>query len=464
MVEAILRDIAYAWRVLSKNPGFAAAVVISLALGIGANTAIFTLIDAVMWRTLPVKDPAGLWVIEPDLTYEQLRTIVDHNQVADLAAYSTVRLNLSVDGSVEPTADGQLVSGSYFSLLGVNPIIGRTIGPEDDRVPNGHPVVMISHGYWKRRFARDASVLGRSISISGTPFTIIGVTPAEFFGIEVGMNPDVFIPVMMQPTAMPAYENLLDNPIIFRTWLTPLARLRSGVQPVQATGTLQALWHQTMPGNMSGGENAVALTPAATGLSSLRQQFSQSLFVLMAVAGIVLLIACANTANLLLARAAARRPEFGMRLALGAGRWRLTRQLLVESIVLAAAGGVSGILLARWATHLLVVFMSSGRSTIALDLNPNARVLAFTAAVSVATGLLFGLAPALRATRIDLWPTLKNLGSLMGRHALRPRKLLAVLQVALSPSPPRRSSSCSSGQPPPIFRPGVRRMSIRSSL
>ena len=218
-MDSLRLDFRVALRLLAKNPAFTATVVLSLALGIGANTAIFTLLDTVLWRTLPVNDPGGLRVVVPNLTYQQYRRLADENQVADLAAYSTVRLNGSVNGSVEPTIDGQLVSGGYFPLLGVTPSLGRAIGREDDRVPNGHPVAMISAGYWQRRFGRNPSVLGQSLSISGSSFTIVGVTPPEFFGVEVGMNPDIYIPVMMQPTAMPAFENLLDKPIIFRPWL-----------------------------------------------------------------------------------------------------------------------------------------------------------------------------------------------------------------------------------------------------
>jgi predicted permease len=432
-LDNLAQDFRFAGRTLFKAPVFTAIAALSIALGIGANTAIFSLIDAVMWRILPVRDPAGLWVAGEGMTFQQYQMLRDDHQVADVAAYSAVRLNVSLDGSFEPTIDGQLVTGSYFSVLGVNPVLGRTIGLEDDRVPNGHPVATISYGYWKRRFGLAPSVLGRSISISGTPFTIIGVTPPEFFGVEVGMAPDIFVPVMMQPTAMPAFENLLVNPIITRQWLVMVARLKAGVHPLQAAAVLDARWRQEpQPGARSIDAEKLILNPASTGISGLRRQFSEPLFVLMAVVGIVLLIACANIANLLLARAAARRSEFAMRLALGAGRWRLMRQLLVEGVVLGGLGGICGALMANWAIRLLVVYMSSGRSPITLDLKPNLRVLGFTAAVSIVTGIIFGLAPAMRASRVDPWLAMKAGGRANPGGGLRPGKLLAVAQVALS--------------------------------
>jgi predicted permease len=437
-MERLLQDFRYGLRMMRNNPGFSAVAVLSLALGIGANTAIFSLIDAVMWRMLPVKDPEALLVVGNGASYQQYRAMRDHNQAADLAAYAPVRLNVSVDGSLEPTAEGQLVSGTYFALLGVNPVAGRAIGVEDDRVPRGHPVAMISHSYWRRRFGLARSTIGTTISLSGVPFTIIGVTPPEFFGVEVGSAPDIFVPLMMQPIVMPAMENLLENPIVYSTWLRTLGRLKPGVHSQQASASLTALYRQELPrGFKFRGftlEDKVDLTPAATGLSDLRRQFSQPLFVLMAIVGIVLLIACANTASLSLARAAARWPELAMRLALGASRWRLVRQLLVEAVLLAILGGACGILLARWASRLLVVFMSAGRTPIALDLNPDLRILAFTAAVSIATGLLFGLVPAMRATHIDLAPALKRLGGPLTRirGGSRPGQALVVSQVALS--------------------------------
>ncbi len=454
-MEGIAQDIRFGVRTLAKAPAFATAAVLSIALGIGANTAIFSLIDAVMWRMLPVKDPEGLLAvvrsgagrIQTGFEYKEYKMMREHSQMADVAAYAAVRVNVSVDGSVEPTADAQIISGNYLSLLGVIPAAGRAIGLDDDRILNGHPVAMISYGYWSRRFGLAPSVVGGAISIAGKPFTIIGVTPKEFFGAEIGTAPDIFVPLMMQPTVVPVSGELRDRN---RAWCLLLARLKPGVHRQQASAELEGFYSrdQGAPPNYSkmnitdeairwlkahNVDWQVAMIPAASGFSALRQQFSQTLFILMAAVGVVLLIACANTASLLLARAAARRSEFTMRLTLGASRARLIGQLIVESVMLAAAGGACGILLARWATKLLVIYMSAGRSAIILNLNPDIRVLSFTVAVSVMSGVLFGLAPALRSTRIDLAPALKGAGNLLSsRGRLRLGNVLAVFQVALS--------------------------------
>jgi predicted permease len=448
-LEPSMRDVHYAVRQLRRAPGFASVVVISLALGIGANTAIFTLIDAVLLRSLPVAQPDQLhFVVRHQPTgsfYGYKYTDFRRLQVADpvfsaIAAYATTPLNVSIDGRSQPTAEGHLVSGSYFQLLGLNASAGRLLGPEDDTHPNGHPVAVLSHDYWSRRFGMDQAVIGRSLSLSGTPFTVVGIAPPEFVGLEVGRAADVFVPVMMQPTVMPAAENWLGDSIKQSFWLTVVGRLEGDRTPEQAAVVLAGLdvLEPLMKKPASRGEapqripERLGLTPAATGLSSLRREFSTPLFVLMLVVGVVLLIACANVASLVLARSAARTAEFSMRLALGAGGWRVIRQLLIESLVLAGIGGACGLALARWATGALTTFMSSGRTPIVLDLEPEPRILAFTAGVSLLTGVLCGLAPALRARRVDviagLRPQLRGAG---GTHWLRPGRALVVFQVAL---------------------------------
>jgi predicted permease len=440
-MQSIVKDVLYGARLLRRSPGFTAAVALSLGLGIGANTAIFTLLDAVLWRSLPISEPKELLAVARQLgmdvfggfNYAEYRALRESPAGGGVEGYATAAVNVSIDGTPEPSVQGELVSGGYFGLLGVRAVIGRAIGPEDDRIPDGHPVVMLSDGYWQRRFSRDPSVVGRTLRVSATPVTIIGVTPPGFFGVDVGRSPDIFMPLMMQPTVMPAFENLIENPIVNRTWIEAIARTTPGSSREQTAALLDASIRTLM---LQQGTKPDSSTPrivldTTSAVSSLRRQFAQPLFMLLALVGVVLLIACANTANLLLARAAARRPEMAMRLALGAGRFAVVRQLLVESTLLAALGGACGVLLAGWATRALLLFMSIGQTPIVLDLTPNPRVLAFTAAVSIATGMLFGLAPAWRASRIELTPALKYVRGSFTR-GLGPGRLLTTVQLALS--------------------------------
>jgi predicted permease len=444
LLDEVAGDLRYAFRQLRGTPAFTTAAVLSLALGIGANTAIFTLLDALMWRALPVKDPESLLVVGRSrgadvltgFTYPQFDAMRANRDVVELAAYSSadfaVRVTVADHGRPEPPIDAQLVTGNFFSLLGILPRVGRLIGPDDDRTLNGHPVAVLAHGYWERRFGADPSVVGRTLSIANTPFTVIGVTPREFTGVDVGLSPDVFIPTMMQAIVMPVVGDVVVNQTLYRTWLQTLARLAPGVDARRAASAIEPAYQRNVPPafqGKAGPDERIVLRSAATGLSDVRQQFSSSLLILMAIVAIVLLIGCANTANLLLARAAARRPEFALRLALGAGRGRLLRQVLVEGLLLAAIAGLCGMLVARYATSILLAYASTGRTPIALNVSPDIRVLFFTAAVSMMTGILFALAPALRMSRVDLVSAGKKAG---GAPGFTPRKGLVAVQVALS--------------------------------
>jgi predicted permease len=355
--ERLVQDLRYALRALRKNPGFATAAVLSLALAIGANTAMFTLIDAVLLKALPVREPARL------VQLEQIRNGQGFNffswpivegfrsrasGFSDIFAWSVRRMNGDLSGGVEPIAC-MFVTGNYHRALGVPAAAGRTLLPEDDR--EGAPAVaVLGYAAWQARFARDPGILGRSLTIEGVPVTVVGVLPPWFLGTEVGRSPDVVVAISMQPQLM------RDRPMLTRVdaqWLRVMARLEPGVTPTQASVQLAVLWPQLTaaldPQAPRRGTNPdLRLTAASTGLSGLRAQFSQPLFVLMAVVGLVLLIACTNVANLLLARAAARQREMAVRLAIGAGRLRLVRQLLTQSLLLAAVSSVVGALLAFW--------------------------------------------------------------------------------------------------------------------
>ena len=462
--DEMFQDLRYGVRMLLKQPGFTVIAVLSLALGIGANTAIFSLVAAVMLKSLPVQEPeklllfgkaesAGMTNGFPDeswdlFSYPLYEDVRRHNEV-----FSDVAALLSIPWSVHGTVNAngsesepqrfevRLVSGTYFTALGVNAGLGRTINEADDLNPGGHPVAVVSHALWQRRLGGKPEAVGSTITIDKTAYTIIGVAPEGFFGTTVGEAPDLWVPLAMEAQMPPAHWNGRNEPSLQSLYL--IGRLKNGVSVEQATGAVNLIFKQSlreMASALTSEERlekieraSIELTPAGRGLSELRRQFSLSLRILMVVVGVVLLIACANVANLLLGRAAARQKEFALRLAVGAGRIRLIRQLLTESLLLAGIGGIAGVILAWWGSRLLVLMASSGSEALPIDVAPNARMLGFTLIASLFSAVIFGTAPALRAARIELNSTLKG-----GRGALQAPsqsplgRALVTAQVALS--------------------------------
>jgi predicted permease len=451
-----LQDLRYALRMLRKNPGFTAVAVLTLALGIGANTAIFSLENAVMLKMLPVKDPRELVVVgdptevhsrhmgDPGVSvfsYPLYRDIRDGYSVFSgmLASGEAHRLRVTGDsiGEISGNSTGVLVSGNYFSVLGVNALYGRVITPDDDSGPGAHPVAVVSYGFWKNKLGENPSVVGQTLRINNYPFTVIGVAPPGFYGDTVGDAQDLWVPMTMQEQVISGRKWLEDYNA---SWLHLIARVKPGVTVDNAAANLNLLLQQLVNGPLKAKLSKddldnlkaakVPVSAGGGGFSDLRGDFQQPLLLLMVIVALVLIIACVNVANLLLARASSRRKEFAVRVAIGAAPGRIVRQLLTESILLAFAGGALGLLLARWGTDALLKL--SGNKE--LEASPDLRVFLFTAAVCLLTGVLFGLIPALRSRRVAVALTLKS-GSQNGSSANAGwnwGKLLVTGQVAVS--------------------------------
>ena len=456
-MDGLSQDLRLAGRAIRRNPGFAFIVVLTLGLGIGANTAIFSLMDQVLLRALPVRDPSRLVLVSGPgersgrtsshtslvvpLSEPMLKALRERNRVLEsIAGFYLTSVHVGVGRETEES-QAEIVTGDYFRVLGVGPALGRVFTASDDVTPGGHPVVVLSHAYWTRRFGGDPAVVGSSVRVNGQPMTVIGVAARGFLGCEVGRSADLFAPAAMKAVLTPGWNGLGD----WRTyWLHPIARLAPGVTKESALAQLNVVYAQALQEDAQSLKTRskqsrerfltkkLVLVSGGSGTSGLRSQFSTPLIVLMGMVGLVLLIACANVANLLLARSAARQRDIAVRLAVGAGRGRLVRQLLVESGVLGVLGAAAGVGLAGVTSRLLLRAVPLSGAP-ALSSSIDVRVALFAFAAGLVTTLLFGLAPALSSTRPALAPALRAGSANRGAGSpARFRKGLVVAQVALS--------------------------------
>ncbi|MBV9678260.1 MAG: ABC transporter permease [Acidobacteriaceae bacterium] len=465
-LETIGKDLRYALRQLARNPVFAAVAVLSLALGIGANTALFSIFNAVLLRSLPVRNPDELVILtNPDasgagigsssgeralLTYAEYEQLRDRSATMAGLCASDSSLNhwtLRIAGGSQEEATGRLVSESYFSVLGVEPFIGRVFTQADVASVGSDPYAVISYDYWQRRFGGKANVLGMPIQLYSAALTVIGVAAPNFHGETVGENPDIWAPMMMEPLVKPGRDWIhedLSKSIDKVMWLHVFGRLKPGMTVMKAQAEMNILFKNILeegyPRTLSADDRKelldqrIKIRSARNGAFGKRNEFSQQLLVLLVVAGLVLLIACANVANLLLARATARYKEVGIRLSLGAARGRLLRQFITESLLLAGLGGVTGIVLALVAARGLLLLLSETEQPLQLSNAFDWRVLLFTFSMTLLTGILFGLAPAFRNTRVDVSQSLKESGRSVTDTGMRMTvaKCLVAVQVALS--------------------------------
>jgi len=457
--DTAVRDLRYSLRSLARTPGFTVIAILTLALGIGANTAIFTLLDQILLRLLPVKNPQELVLLTMRghhygsnwggnaISHPMFRDFRANNDVfTDMFCRFPYSGSLSFDGHAE-RVDFELVSGTYFSTLGLNPYLGRVLTPEDDRVPDGHPYVVLNYAYWMSRFSGDPSVLGKTLTLNNYPYTVVGVLQPGFDGVELGRSPKLFVPIMMEKELL---VGVTDDMLKERRnrWVNAFGRLKPGISREKAKAALQPFMHSMLELEVK--EKAFAhasaydreqflkcyidVLPGSQGRSYTRQTLSTPLWVLMATTGLVLLIACANLANLLLVRGSGRKKEIAIRLAMGATRMRIVFQLLVESLALSVLGAAAGLALAYWADKaLMAAYLPSDSGGLKISTTPDLRILLFTLVVTVLTGVFFGLVPALQTTKPNVASTLKDEAAAVvgaGHGALR--KSLVVAQVTLS--------------------------------